>query len=98
MGTSEVETIKEIQGRENIFVAYSQTTKLPYVTCGEESFNDQAWFFTEEEAIKEFGKKKVEEKILLMGMRYEKKDFPRLYGLLFGMMVMNRWRSIWKRL
>ena len=47
MGTSEVETIKEIQGRENIFVAYSQTTKLPYVTCGEESFNDQAWFFTE---------------------------------------------------
>ena len=62
MGTSEVETIKEIQGRENIFVAYSQTTKLPYVTCGEESFNDQAWFFTEEEAIKEFGKKKVEEK------------------------------------
>ena len=52
MGTSEVETIKEIQGRENIFVAYSQTTKLPYVTCGEESFNDQAWFFSEEEAIK----------------------------------------------
>ena len=87
MGTSEVETIKEIQGRENIFVAYSQTTKLPYVTCGEETFNDQAWFFTEEEAIKEFGKKKVEEKILLMGMRYEKKDFPRLYGLLFAIGV-----------
>lgn len=87
MGTSEVETIKEIQGRENIFVAYSQTTKLPYVTCGEESFNDQAWFFTEKEAIKEFGKKKVEEKILLMGMRYEKKDFPRLYGLLFAIGV-----------
>ena len=87
MGTSEVETIKEIQGRENIFVAYSQTTKLPYVTCGEESFNDQAWFFTEEEAIKEFGKKKVEEKILLMGMRYEKKDFPKMYGLLFSIGV-----------
>lgn len=87
MGTSEVETIKEIQGRENIFVAYSQTTKLPYVTCGEESFNDQAWFFTEEEAIKEFGKKKIEEKVLLMGMRYEKKDFPKMYGLLFSIGV-----------
>ena len=81
MGTSVEETIKEIQGRENIFVAYSQTTKLPYVTCGEESFNDQAWFFTEEEAIKEFGKKKIEEKVLLMGMRYEKKDFPKMYDL-----------------
>ena len=55
MGTSVEETIKEIQGRENIFVAYSQTTKLPYVTCGEESFYDQARFITEEEAIKEFG-------------------------------------------
>ena len=31
--------------------------------------------------------KKVEEKILLMGMRYEKKDFPRLYGLLFAIGV-----------
>ena len=87
MGTSVEETIKEIQGRENIFVAYSQTTKLPYVTCGEESFNDQAWFFTEEEAIKEFGKKKIEEKVLLMGMRYEKKDFPKMYGLLFSIGV-----------
>ena len=87
MGTSVEEIIKEIQGRENIFVAYSQTTKLPYVTCGEESFNDQAWFFTEEEAIKEFGKKKIEEKVLLMGMRYEKKDFPKMYGLLFSIGV-----------
>ena len=72
MGTSVEETIKEIQGRENIFVAYSQTTKLPYVTCGEESFNDQAWFFTEEEAIKEFGKKKIEEKERPKDLKIEK--------------------------
>ena len=87
MGISVEEAVQELRRRENIFVAYSQTTKLPYVTCGEESFNDQAWFFTEEEAIKEFGKKKVEEKILLMGMRYEKKDFPRLYGTLYAIGV-----------
>ena len=84
MGMSVVETIKEIQGRENIFVAYSQATRLPYVTCGEETFNDQAWFFSSEDQLKEFGKKKLEEKILLMGMRYDKKDFPRMYGLLFS--------------
>lgn len=84
MGISVVEAIKELQARENVFVAYAQTTKLPYVTCDEETYNDQVWFFAEEESLKEFGKKKLEEKILLMGMRYEKKDFPRMYGLLFS--------------
>ena len=46
------------------------------MTCGEETFNDQVWFFAEEEGVKEFGQKKLEEKILLMGMKYEKKISP----------------------
>ena len=45
MGISKEEAIKELQTREEIFVAYSQATKLPYVKCDEETFNDQAWFF-----------------------------------------------------
>lgn len=84
---SVVDAVKEIQARENVYVAYSQVTKLPYVTCAEETYNDQVWFFAEEETLKEFGKKKIEEKILLMGMKYEKKDFPRLYGLLYAVGV-----------
>ena len=94
MGISVEEAVKEIQGRENIYVAYSQVTKLPYVTCGEETFNDQVWFFAEEEGVKEFGQKKLEEKILLMGMKYEKKDFPRMYGLLFSIGVNS---VVWNR-
>ena len=65
-------------------MAYAQTTRLPYVTCGEETYNDQVWFFADEESVKEFGKKKLEEKVLLMGMKYEKKDFPKMYGLMFA--------------
>lgn len=84
---SVVDAVKEIQARENVYVAYSQVTKLPYVTCAEETYNDQVWFFAEEETLKEFGKKKIEDKILLMGMKYEKKDFPRLYGLLYAVGV-----------
>lgn len=84
---SVVDAAKEIQARENVYVAYSQVTKLPYVTCAEETYNDQVWFFAEEETLKEFGKKKLEDKILLMGMKYEKKDFPRLYGLLYAVGV-----------
>ena len=84
MGISVEDAVKELQAKETVFVAYSQVTKLPYVTCGEESYNDQVWLFAEEETLKEFGKKKLEDKVLLMGMRYEKKDFPRMYGLLFS--------------
>lgn len=84
MGLNKETVIKELQNRERVFVAYSQATKLPYVTCDEETYNDQAWFFATEEGIKEFGKKLLDDKILLMGMRYDKKDFPRLYGTLYA--------------
>ena len=57
MGISKEEAIKELQNRETVFVAYSQATKLPYVKCDEETYNDQAWIFSTEEGIKEFGKK-----------------------------------------
>lgn len=87
MGISMEEAVKELQTRERFFVAFSQATKLPYVTCDEESYNDQAWVFASEEEIKEFGKKKLEDKILLMGMRFEKKDFPRFYGTLYAIGV-----------
>ncbi len=87
MGISEQDAIKELQTRDAIFVAYSQATKLPYVICDEESFNDQVWVFATEEEIKEFGKKKLGEKILLMGMKYEKKDYPRFYGTLYAIGV-----------
>lgn len=84
MAISVEEAVKELQARETVFVAYAQTTRLPYVTCGEETYNDQVWFFADEESVKEFGKKKLEEKVLLMGMKYEKKDFPKMYGLMFA--------------
>ena len=87
MGISVEEAVKELRNRDEVFVAYSQATKLPYVTCDEETFNDQARIFATEEEIKEYGKKLLEDKVLLMGMKYEKKDFPRLYGTLYAIGV-----------
>ena len=73
MGISVEEAIHELRNREEVFVAYSQATRLPYVTCDEETFNDQARIFATEEEIKEYGKQLLEDKILLMGMKYVKK-------------------------
>lgn len=33
--------IKKLQGLPEMFVIFSQSTKHPYVTCNEESFDDQ---------------------------------------------------------
>ncbi len=87
MGISVEEAIHELRNREEVFVAYSQATRLPYVTCDEETFNDQARFFATEEEIKEYGKQLLEDKILLMGMKYEKKRLSRLYGTLYAIGV-----------
>lgn len=87
MGISKEEAIKELQTRDAVYVAYAQATKLPYVKCDEETYNDQAWLFSTEEGIKAFGKKMIENKILLMGMKYEKKHYPRLYGTFYAIGV-----------
>ena len=87
MAISKEDAIKELQNRDMVYVAYSQFTKLPYVKCDEETFNDQAWIFSTEEGIKEFGKKLLDDKVLLMGTRYEKKDYPRLYGTFYAIGV-----------
>ena len=60
MGISEQDAIKELQTRDAVFVAYSQATKLPYVICDEESFNDQVWVFATEEEIKALEAEKEE--------------------------------------
>ncbi len=44
------------------------------------------WVFATKK-LKRLGKKKLEDKILLMGMKYEKKDYPRFYGTLYAMGV-----------
>ena len=87
MEMTKQEAIQALRQSNALFVAYSQATKLPYVTCDEESFNDQAWIFDTEAGLKAFGEEKLKEKIALMGMKYEKKNLPMLYGILYSIGV-----------
>ena len=87
MSITKDQAVKALSRSEALFVAYSAATRLPYVICDEESFNDQAWIFSTEEGVKEFGKKKLENKELLMGMKYDRKNFGQLYGTLYAIGV-----------
>ena len=48
--------IKNLQEMETLFVAFSQTTRMPYVECDEETFDDQVYLFAEEEEAKSWAK------------------------------------------
>ena len=76
------EAIKALRSSDSLYVAYARTTNLPYVTFDEESYNEQAWIFLREEDVKEFGKSEAEKKNPIIGMKYDRKNFPQLYGLL----------------
>ena len=84
MSITKDQAVKALSRSEALFVAYSAATRLPYVICDEESFNDQAWIFSTEEGVKEFGKKKLENKELLMGMKYDRKNFGQLNGTMYA--------------
>ena len=56
-----IEQAKRLQGMEMTFTVFSQAIKTPFITCDEESFNDQVWIFVTEEQAKEFCKKRLEE-------------------------------------
>ena len=76
--------VKKLQKLETTYVAFSQGTRMPFITCDEETFNDQVWIFTTEDKAKEFGeKRRDEEKDLLMIVRLENKQLLGFYSGLY---------------
>ena len=47
MTVDQVFIIKKLQNLDEMLVAYSAVTRMPFATCDEESFNDQVWIFTD---------------------------------------------------
>ena len=79
--------IKNLQGAECFYVPFSISTKMPYVICDEEDFDDQILACEEEEDLKAYVKARAEEKILLQVTRVEKSMYTRFYGNLYGIGV-----------
>lgn len=75
---------KQLLQGEAFFVAYAQATNMPYITCDEESFEDEVHFFAAEEDEKEFAKSKRDEKIMLMGMKVPKTEYISFFSMLYA--------------
>ncbi len=77
--------LKKLRGLKEVHVAYAVATNMPFVTCDEESFNDQIWLFTSMEAVKAFAKKYEEQKILFKDVCVKQESMQEFYMDLHAM-------------
>ena len=75
---------RKIQNMEQLFAAYSAVTGMPFVTCDEESGNDQIWIFATEKDLQAFAKPYTEKKMLLRGVQLKNNNFLKFFGSLFS--------------
>lgn len=77
--------IKNLQSLEYLYVVFSQYTKMPYVECDPETFDDQIHIMTSEEEVQEFAKPYTEKKILLIAKKLPNAQAPGVLAGMFGM-------------
>lgn len=79
--------LKQLQTLPQIFAAFSPVTKMPFVICDPESFNDQIHIFTDESLIQEFSKPYIEQKNHFTALKVLKEQFLHFYGSLYNIGV-----------
>lgn len=75
--------LQQLRNSEEIFVLFSRGTRLPYVHCDEESYNDQIYIFRKEEDARSAAAQYQEEKIPVQIMKVEKDKFLNFYSSLY---------------
>lgn len=76
--------VKKMQKMNTTYVAFGQGTKMPFITCDKDTFNDQIWVFATEEKAKEFTQKcKDENQDFMMIVRMENNQLLGFYSSLY---------------
>lgn len=87
MDNARLELIRKIQTQREVFTILSRATRLPFVICDPESFNDQIWIFEEKETLEEAVKPLVEKKNPIASIRVENQSFLSFYTVLYTLGV-----------
>ncbi len=77
--------IRKIQTLPEMFVIFSQVTKQPFVTCDEETFDDQIHIFTDAQKAHAFVQESSEQKkIPVVSVKVNSEQFLHFYGTLYS--------------
>ena len=71
--------IKIFQNLSELHVPFSVATNMPFVTCDQETYNDQSWLFTSLEDVKEFAQTYAAQKMVFRDVLVKKEQFKDLF-------------------
>lgn len=75
--------LQQLRNLDEIFVMFSRTTRLPYVHCDEESYNDQIYLYRKEEDARKAAEQFHQDKVPVQIMKVEKDKFLSFYSSLY---------------
>ena len=87
MDNARIELIRKIQTQKEVFTVLSRATRLPFVICDPETFNDQVWIFEEKEMLEETVKPLTEKKNPVAAIRVDNQSFLSFYTVLYTLGV-----------
>lgn len=89
--------MKKLSTSKELFVLMSLCTKMPFVMCDPETFDDEVFLYEKEEDIKREGQRFLDQKIPLQIAKIDNKQFLHFYSNLFTM-ASTAWYStaIWR--
>lgn len=79
--------MKKLSTSKELFVLMSLCTKMPFVMCDPETFDDEVFLYEKEEDIKREGQRFLDQKIPLQIAKIDNKQFLHFYSNLFTMGV-----------
>ena len=79
--------LEELQKAPEIYVIMSVCTKMPYVYCEPESYDDQVFLFHKEEDAKKLAEDYKQQENPVVAVKLENKQFLGFYSSLFMMGV-----------
>ncbi|BDZ81064.1 SseB family protein [Claveliimonas bilis] len=86
-GVKKQEALTKLRMASELYVLMSGFTKMPYVSCDPDTYDDQVLIFWTEEEAKQEAKKLLENKELVSIVKVENKQLLAFYSSLFAMGV-----------
>ena len=81
------QVLNQLRNAKEIYVIMSLCTKMPYVVCDKETFDDEVLLYFKEEDIRREGKRLIEEKIPVQIAKVDANQMLHFYGNLYTMGV-----------
>ena len=81
------QVLNQLRNAKEIYVIMSLCTRMPYVVCDKETFDDEVLIYFTEEDVKREGKRLVEEKIPVQIAKVDANQMLHFYGNLYTMGV-----------